>query len=1347
MDLQGWAAQRFAPVVMVVSTTGAEAICQEKNSLSVTDMLRPYATLHNINVPVRTVGEHSYRLHEFKLRLHEATSMFQPSPEAAEAHLTHTLHSAAERHRSDEACDMASILSAAAPGAQTDPTPWFTEYREEFFRMLSFSDFECYDHPAACLYVASSDCADVVRAFEGLGAADRYPPLMKAGVMDPGILKHYVLLHDSKGGNLQAAEAMLAVMRTTFGPGACHLLKINSGTGTPADSGAVGALWRACFRPGLPGGGAGEPEVRVAAEDEGEVGLHLTAANLEGLAIFMRDFTVRGLVPYMEGRIRLLNHQITSTRRGLKNQLKALWWRKERTAEEVAASGAAAGGGTGYNHASVESQMRCLSDLAFMMHDHGLAASTLRLLQGDFKADKAFRHYAGAQEMLALCLVLGDGSSREAEDCLVQAFQAYSQAGPEYTRYATRALLLLSEIHKSRGRFREAKSVLMKAHFEEVHTRAALLLEQTASCLLQATPPLERKFAFHMILAGLRFHQSDQRLLAERCYRQVLAVYKGRRWSLIEEHLHDVLGRYAQEQGDQRCAVGHHMALLANCAHRGANVQEHYLSQLRDSVAAAEKAAAVAAGQQEGQMVLELPLPVVDEDRAYVHLDGVQYKGNPAASLVEDATWERLHECLAPGRASVGTLGGGSSNWLAGKSTKSLPEVSPNMCCAHEPVGVDIELSNPLAVTLQVLNIRLLCAHEPAPGSTSSSSDDDDLGAEEAPLPGVAFELLSQDLTLKAKERSRVRLTVTPRLPGTLRVRGVEWQLSQGIAGRKLFAQRAEPRWKDDLSHLRLVFSVIPPMPRLVAALHGLPSFLYAGEVARCFLELRNTNDVPLQGVKVAVSDPAALMLAAQPVPDDADAPSGIREAWRAEARCLQSWELPGGDAGSAVLQPPPALPSGEVPSMFTTSRPRMWALPKDLTLDKKASVHWPVWISPPRVGTHNLQLAISFAKRGGAPPAGGMRHRVLCIAHSVTVVPSVAVVPRLVRDPTHMHRRVLQLAMTNLQTATEHFRVQQVSCLTPGMQLQPLAAPATAQRSGARNLATAALVPPNEAAHLYLHLQCAEAEGQAEAEAAEAEGEAGTGALLPVARGPVAWFHACAAREAAGTLAGGASVAEVGAHVGQVALRLAVVWEVVRPVSSARLGTSLAALPLPLGGASPAEGADGGPTSGALHAVLQGPGRPVTHDFCAAPLCEVGLTLRVASALSRGALCHVDCTAPGGGGALSPGAWHAAPLPPPSAAQAPPEAGSAAAGPGAAPGHPAGLAPGPGWVWVGRTHAEIGPLGAGRPPAELSLRVAVAGPGRYQLDGVRLALCGEDGRGVEHSALCPPTTVHVLPA
>lgn len=50
-----------------------------------------------------------------------------------------------------------------------------------------------------------------------------------------------------------------------------------------------------------------------------------------------------------------------------------------------------------YNYSTVESQMRYLSDMAFMMHDFTLAASTLRLLQGDYKADKAMRHYAAAQ--------------------------------------------------------------------------------------------------------------------------------------------------------------------------------------------------------------------------------------------------------------------------------------------------------------------------------------------------------------------------------------------------------------------------------------------------------------------------------------------------------------------------------------------------------------------------------------------------------------------------------------------------------------------------------------------------------------------------------------------------------------------------------------------------------------------------------------------------------------------------------------------------------------------------------------------------------------------------------------
>jgi hypothetical protein len=49
MDVRAWALNRYTPVVMVVCSPEADTMCQEKNGLSVVDMLRPYGVLHNIN--------------------------------------------------------------------------------------------------------------------------------------------------------------------------------------------------------------------------------------------------------------------------------------------------------------------------------------------------------------------------------------------------------------------------------------------------------------------------------------------------------------------------------------------------------------------------------------------------------------------------------------------------------------------------------------------------------------------------------------------------------------------------------------------------------------------------------------------------------------------------------------------------------------------------------------------------------------------------------------------------------------------------------------------------------------------------------------------------------------------------------------------------------------------------------------------------------------------------------------------------------------------------------------------------------------------------------------------------
>ena len=76
--------------------------------------------------------------------------------------------------------------------------------------------------------------------------------------------------------------------------------------------------------------------------------------------------------------------QVKSTRKGLTNQLKTLLWRKSSTGSAVSVpgrdsplsgsvhggsvhGGAANGGLTAYSGASIESQMRSLADLAFLM--------------------------------------------------------------------------------------------------------------------------------------------------------------------------------------------------------------------------------------------------------------------------------------------------------------------------------------------------------------------------------------------------------------------------------------------------------------------------------------------------------------------------------------------------------------------------------------------------------------------------------------------------------------------------------------------------------------------------------------------------------------------------------------------------------------------------------------------------------------------------------------------------------------------------------------------------------------------------------------------------------------------
>ena len=82
------------------------------------------------------------------------------------------------------------------------------------------------------------------------------------------------------------------------------------------------------------------------------------------------------------------------------------------------------------------------------------------------------------------------------------------------------ALLLDSPLNC--GQIMIADSTLMSflaLFIQEENLRAGLLLEQAAHCLLLQSPPHVRKFAFHLVLAGLRYDMCAQKGLAQRAYK------------------------------------------------------------------------------------------------------------------------------------------------------------------------------------------------------------------------------------------------------------------------------------------------------------------------------------------------------------------------------------------------------------------------------------------------------------------------------------------------------------------------------------------------------------------------------------------------------------------------------------------------------------------------------------------------------------------------------------------------------------------------------------------------------------------------------------------------------------
>ena len=365
---------------------------------------------------------------------------------------------------------------------------------------------------------------------------------------------------------------------------------------------------------------------------------------------FVKKFVATNLLPRLEKKLLKLNTQIAGTRKGLKNQFKTFWGRSSSgvggggllgstfgglmgggTGASTGGDGAKnVSGDSGYSFRSPESEIRLAADLSFALFDHEGAVAHFKLLQADFKADKAFRRLGCSLESAAHALVCAGGGvasnssqiGKELRKEIEQTFDAATAAhgkavvsssgaspkdpastdallhekqekcawvtrvslshatvrvafpksrhdcfisqlvtvvhtsrytrpakgalrpegripsdcypdclrntNPGYTHYDRLTLFFSKKFLAAVGDHRNAAVPLTKASGEETqpHFAAASFLEAAGFSFLNATPPLPRKFAMHLVLAGHRYAQGGMRGHAIRCYASALPVYR-----------------------------------------------------------------------------------------------------------------------------------------------------------------------------------------------------------------------------------------------------------------------------------------------------------------------------------------------------------------------------------------------------------------------------------------------------------------------------------------------------------------------------------------------------------------------------------------------------------------------------------------------------------------------------------------------------------------------------------------------------------------------------------------------------------------------------------------------------
>uniref|UniRef100_A0A8C7HJS3 Trafficking protein particle complex subunit 8 n=1 Tax=Oncorhynchus kisutch TaxID=8019 RepID=A0A8C7HJS3_ONCKI len=959
----------------------------------------------------------------------------------------------------------------------TATTPWFEAYRESFLQSMPASDHEFLNHYLACLLVVSSSEAVPVEKF--LKLSQEQHRIQHSGEYTnpkwfiPNTLKYYVLLHDMSQGDEQRADSVYEDMKQRYGAQGCYLLKVNSRTAAAGADEQIPDPWSQYLHksslqtPVVVNNTAVENNVGGTSEVDGHDseekgsldnthplqldtpsdtpgsldalravavetkppplttgvaaatshGACLTLNDHDRIRLFIQEFTFRGLLPHIEKNIRQLNDQLVS-RKGLSRSLFSAtkkWFGGGKVPEKSIAE-LKNTSGLLYPPEAPELQIRKMADLCFLVQLYDLAYSCYHTAKKDFLSDQAMLYAAGALEMAAVSAFLQVGAPRPyPAHYMDTAIQTYRDVSKNMV-LAERCALLSAEVLKSQAKYSDAATLLIKMTSEDSDLRSALLLEQAAHCFINMRNPMVRKFAFHMILAGHRFSKAGQKRHALRCYCQAMQVYKGKGWSLAEDHINFTIGRQSFTLRQPENAVTAFRHILTNdsqqtSTQQGAFLRE-YLYVYKNVTGACEVA------------LPQLPLPCINSSatRVYFGHERRLAEGEKQAathvSLDQEfdrdlaAMWQDLEEqVVAAAKRGVVPATFQSTQCCLNSQTDNLRFP---LAVVEEPIIVEVVFRNPLKVPLVLSDLSLLWKFTLKDFNRPQTQEDSVGDAvpisneKEASVPRVrvcvTFVSINFFCLIPLCLLPQARLKLLPHQTGQLNILGLVYNLGTSVRGRQDLEIQG-PRLnqtkeeKTSVSHgpdRRLDPTITPPMPLLEVFFLQFPTALLCGEIRKAYVEFCNMSRVTLCGLRVASTHPDFFTFGSSSLatPLTPLSPTSFENCSAYKTLATPPGATPGsvaavtlvseGDFGSGT-----GLRGGV--SGAGTGGKGITEIPLgEGTLKPGESTQLPMWLrGPDQEGVHEIHFLFYYesAEKGGKISHRVLRHTVfICASRSLSV-------------------------------------------------------------------------------------------------------------------------------------------------------------------------------------------------------------------------------------------------------------------------------------------------------------------------------------------------------------------------